>query len=165
MLNRYKIRKVLELIAAGVPFRRIANETKIARGTIQSIARGKHPSFRHPVLCDVETKERTGEVGYCERCHVSVELPCLACVARDYLRNGSVNEIQQTFEPLGVNLRPDDYERYLIIHSEKERKEREREDESIANFQKMEREEREREWECEANFKIGRIDAPFRKAA
>ena len=139
MLRRQTVQKVLRLLSEGVPIRQVARTIGVSRVTVQTIHRGTHASYRR----DPTPRDTKGEIHFCERCHVLVEFPCVACAIRDY--RGDFPTVDEFFEPLGVDLLPEDYKRYLEI---KRRKENDSD-----------------EWEKPANIEIRRIDAARRRAA
>jgi len=118
LISADRVNTAVRLLRAGESQRGVARQTGLARGTVAVIAAGKHPRQRLGVWAP-DFGESTGapDPQRCPSCGRLVRPPCLVCEVQGRHRRRSARrllvEMGQVVEPLGLQLRPAEYVRYL----------------------------------------------------
>jgi transcriptional regulator with XRE-family HTH domain len=107
--------------------RKIARLTGVSRSTIAAIASGKRPDYELlRQLRENDWEEPTGPAVRCPGCGNRVYMPCQLCrilkrIAEKRRATGLASAtrrpVAETFEPLGLNLRPEHHARYEEVRA------------------------------------------------
>lgn len=121
MLNRYQVDKVQRLLEQEHSQRAVARMTGISRGTVGTIANGRHaPKLK--LLRDIQDEEAAEYCGpkiFCRTCGYMIYEPCGVCRAREYKRDHpqTADVDEQPPPPLGLELRPQHQRRYEKVRA------------------------------------------------
>jgi len=122
MISKAQFNAIVELLAVRAhSYRSIVKRTGTSRGTVGTIAQGRHPYQHNRVATtgQVAVLPLVGPIGRCPTCGRSIVLPCLACRTKRLHHAGQlpplIQKVAAAAGPLGLELRPHDRERYLEV--------------------------------------------------
>lgn len=124
MVPETTVKQVIELLQVGMSQREISALVGVSRSTVQSIACGRHRHVQRPRATPTQALRcRDRPVGRCGNCGHMVRLPCLICHLRRLLKDDLRQKRQRlqsaATDPLQIELRGHDRERYERIHARK----------------------------------------------
>ena len=151
VINQALIDRVLYQRKNGVSLRGIARNEKVSMTTVRRIVLGNYNKEKYSENGIVQRLKKIAgykitpgtPTGVCPLCHNKVTMPCKACLIKMY--NAMTNDpVQIDFDTitddeaiglimesetpvLGVDLKHEDYERYIKIKEQKDREREERE--------------------------------------
>jgi len=105
-IGRGKVEAIQRALAADLPHRDIARYLGVGLSIVKRVARGE------PV------GEKTPESARCPDCGAMVIMPCWACYIRSLVK--TPGRRREGSPILGLELKPEDYERYLQVRRRRE---------------------------------------------